>query len=264
MASPAPEADPLTPAEVAIGNEIAKQLVPVAVTGAKKLWTRLRGRTILVVGPSGVGKTTFRNYLQDGMLRMFQLDPVHTLERDEGTFTELIRGRGGALVASLRRSVDEPGDYPPRDHAAEVKRFKPNCLVLVLDSSNILSANPTPSSLVWLNEFAKELDSVLFRNPRLGGKIRLMLVVMNKWDKLLTDEQKRKTPKLLMSEWEKSMSSDQKAVYEHVNQILKIYKDDFQKYGVRRIEVAPCSSVINHFGVDLIEQITTSIAEGLR
>ncbi len=156
--------------------------VPAVRHGRPKGLARLRtyatGKEILVLGPSSAGKSKFAEYLQFG-----RLHPEGEREMTYGltkspTFT-LTLGADGRLALNVRRTVDTPGQTGPVQHAGLVGERKPHAVVVMVDCSKPLAA-----TIHWLDLFCDRLDTVLRRGRHICGKLREIVVVLNKRDKI--------------------------------------------------------------------------------
>jgi hypothetical protein len=149
----------------------------VAPKGLARLFTYATGKDILVVGPSGAGKTKFGEYLKWGILSQEGTREMTYHVTQSATFVIQI-GEGG-FTLKVRRAVDTPGQTGPIDHAGMVGQRKPHAVVIVLDCSK------EPATLLrWLHLFCDRLDTVLRKGPAVQKRLGGMLILLNKRDKI--------------------------------------------------------------------------------
>jgi GTPase SAR1 family protein len=153
----------------------------LAPKGLSRLFTYATGKDILVVGPSGAGKTKFAEYLRAGILGQEGMREMTYHITPSATFVISVPQRGFTL--KVRRAVDTPGQTGPVSHASLIGERKPHAVIIVLDSSE------EPSTLSrWLRLFCNRLDTILrkgsFGQKRLNG----ILVLLNKRDKITKKE----------------------------------------------------------------------------
>ena len=91
----------------------------VAPKGLSRLFTYATGKDILVVGPSGAGKTKFGEYLKWGILSQEGTREMTYHITKSATFAICI-GEGG-FTLKVRRAMDTPGQTGPVDHATLVE-----------------------------------------------------------------------------------------------------------------------------------------------
>jgi GTPase SAR1 family protein len=149
----------------------------VAPRGLARLFTYATGKDILVVGPSGAGKTKFSEYLRMGILSQSRTREMTYHVTSSATF--VIRVREGGFTLKVRRAVDTPGQTGPIDHASMVGERKPHAVIIVLDSSK-----ETAATLRWLHLFCNRLDTVLRRGSFAQKKLDGVLVLLNKRDRI--------------------------------------------------------------------------------
>jgi len=149
-----------------------------APKGLARLRTYAKGKEVLVLGPSTAGKTKFAQYL-----RLGTLDPEGTREMTyhitkSPTFVVRV-GPEGNTTLNVRRAVDTPGQTGPIQHASLVGLRKPHAVIVLLDSSKAAR-----TSVAWLRLFCNRLDTVLRRGSYTKRKLREVLVLLNKRDKI--------------------------------------------------------------------------------
>lgn len=206
--------------------------------GLYGLITRALGKEILVLGPSTAGKTKFAEYL-----RLGTLDPEGQREmtyhvRTLPAFTVTIPGPT-RLVLKVRRAVDTPGQIGPRQHATLVGRRRPHALVVVLDCDKPLSA-----TVAWLHLFCDRLDTVLRRGSYVKRKLSEILVLLNKRDKIDSDELDR------------CRQAVREVLEQHLSVVLGVER-------VRAIPLLECIAVQTEQGTVLIDRAVDHLAHRL-
>ena len=206
--------------------------------GLARLRTYAKGKEILVVGPSTAGKSKFAEYLQLG-----RLHPEGEREMTYGltkspTFV-LTLGTDGRLVLNVRRTVDTPGQTGPVQHASLVGQRKPHAVVIMIDSSK-----PVAATVNWLRLFCNRLDTVLRKSHPARKKLREIIVVLNKRDKVSDDESEELTAK----------------VRDVLKQYLSVILGAEQ---AKTIPVLECISIQTSEGSALIDNVLTCLAEQL-
>ena len=149
-----------------------------APRGLARLRTYTKGKEILILGPSSAGKSKFAQYL-----RLGTLDPEGTREMTyhltkSPTFVVHV-GPDGSLTLNVRRAVDTPGQTGPIQHANLVGVRKPHAVIVLLDSSK-----PITATAGWLRLFCNRLDTLLRRGSYTKRKLREIVVLLNKRDKI--------------------------------------------------------------------------------
>lgn len=153
-----------------------------APKGLARLRTYAKGKEILVVGPSSAGKSKFAQYL-----RLGTLDPEGTRQMTfhltkSPTFVVRV-GTDGQLALNVRRAVDTPGQTGPIQHGSLVGVRKPHAVIVLLDSTKAVLA-----TVRWLRLFCSQLDTVLRRGSYTKRKLREIVVLLNKRDKISNSE----------------------------------------------------------------------------
>jgi hypothetical protein len=171
-----------TGAEELLGKEVAERLIPKGVELLQSWWS---GRRLLILGPARAGKTSFLKYLESDIL--FPERPTKiTAKVEKGDSFIFSLGEKRKTKVRIWKPRDVPGQVAPEEHVLYVERYKPDCIVIVLDATKFFLDPPDPSncSLEWLREFCRQFNSVLIRNKKLARHLRSMTVIMNKWDKI--------------------------------------------------------------------------------
>ena len=220
-----------------MGTEI-KAVGRAAPKGVARLRTFARGKEILVVGPSSAGKSKFAQYL-----RLGTLDPEGTREMTyhltkSPTFVVHVGSQGG-LTLNVRRAVDTPGQTGPMQHAFLVGQRKPHAVIVLLDSTKSVS-----STARWLSLFCNYLDTVLRRGRYTKRKLREIVVLLNKRDKIDDHE----------------FAELSNEVRTELNRYLAV---PLGKQRAAAIGIFPCISIQTPRGSDLIDTVITHLAERL-
>jgi GTPase SAR1 family protein len=159
-----------------------KAMGRAAPKGLARLRTYAKGKEILVVGPSSAGKSKFAQYLRLGTLdpEGMRLMTFHLTKSP--TFVVHV-GPDGSLALNVRRAVDTPGQTGPIQHGTLVGERKPHAVIILLDSSKTILA-----TVRWLRLFCNQLDTVLRRGSYTKRKLREIVVLLNKRDKISNNE----------------------------------------------------------------------------
>lgn len=154
------------------------------VVSAYKGW---RGFRLVVFGTTGVGKSTFWEYLQSEQI--VPEDAVHkTLEVEKFQKFRLRSIRLSFIKVGVL-ATDLPGDLKFRHTWEQVlQEVKPHGIIFMLDNANITAAEPfpekgyDPARLEEHKEAFDFLTSLLHRNPEATKKLHAFLVLVNKAD----------------------------------------------------------------------------------
>lgn len=205
----------------------------LAPKGLSRLFTYATGKDILVVGPSGAGKTKFGEYLRSGILSQEGTREMTYHVSKSPTFAIQI-GEGG-FTLKVRRAVDTPGQTGPVEHAGLVGQRKPHAVIVVLDCDR--EKDPL---LRWLHLFCDRLDTVLRKNGSACRRLDGVLVVLNKRDKV-------KKPRF------NRLKRDVEGVLcEHLAVVMGTE-------GVQSIPILECISVQTRRGAALIDEVITQL-----
>jgi signal recognition particle receptor subunit beta len=201
----------------------------LAPKGLARLFTYATGKDILVVGPSGAGKTKFGEYLKWGILSQEDTREMTYHVTQSATFVIQI-GEGG-FTLKVRRAVDTPGQTGPIDHAGMVGQRKPHAVVVVLDCSK------EPATLLrWLHLFCDRLDTVLRKSSAVQKRLGGMLILLNKRDKIT----RRKFNRL--------RGEIEEVLLEHLSVVMGADR-------VHSIPILECISVETRRGVTMIDTV---------
>ncbi len=171
---------PVTGVETAAAGTIVKVVIEhAAPAGIAVIKSWLKGKTLMVVGPSRAGKSTFVNYLQFGIFQHEQetsktYTPVH------GPKFNLTVGSTKSLEVLVKTTVDIPGQYSEVQLATEVLNNRPHALVVVLDVSRDLHGSGGTAE--WMTEFFSRLDQRWQGVKPRRNRLRSVIVALNKRD----------------------------------------------------------------------------------
>jgi energy-coupling factor transporter ATP-binding protein EcfA2 len=182
------------------------------------LSTYATGKELLIVGPSGAGKTTFGEYLRLGILQPEGKQEMTYATTKSPTFS-IRMGQDGTIMLNVRRAVDTPGQVGPLQHANLAGKRKPHAVIIILDTSKTVSA-----TIGWLRLFCDRLDTVLRKKRPARRRLSEIAVVLNKRDKV---------NKTKLSKVKRSV---QKVLGDHLSVVLGTET-------VRSIPVVACTSV---------------------
>ena len=215
------------------GVEAAERVAPKRISW---LTTYAKGRELLILGPSGAGKTTFAEYLRLGTLDPEGIHEMTYMVTKSPTFSVRM-GREGAVTLKVRRAVDTPGQVGPVQHANLVGQRKPHVVIVMLDSSKAL-----PATTRWLRLFCSRLDTVLRQKPSVERRLSKILVVLNKRDK---------TNKAKLARMKRGV---QNVLREYLSVVLGAQR-------ARSIPVLECISVRTKRGAALIDNVIGDLAK---
>lgn len=183
------ESDPVS----GIEGPIAGGLIKVAIDragrpGIAKLFSVLRGKTLMVIGPRASGKSTFLNYVRYGVFQHEQ-DAQSTYRPQNIQDFRLAIGQDKALTVSIRKAIDIPGQWNSKDLADDVFERRPHALVVMLDlSAPLEDPNDSRSTAIWLRQFCTEAEVRAHASKARKNRLRVIVVVLNKAD-LVSDEE---------------------------------------------------------------------------
>jgi hypothetical protein len=170
-----------TEAAKALAEFAVKEAAPSLIEYGKMLFG---GKTILILGPERSGKTNLFHFL-DYLI----LEP----ERVTNNTVSVKTGRDKSLkigpanndrILRIRKPRDVPG-LPAKHHIPYILEYRPRCIVVVVDATKMGSGPSAESPLEWLREFCKYLNSMLLRERSVSKRLKSIIIVLNKWDKVL-------------------------------------------------------------------------------
>jgi hypothetical protein len=206
-----------------IGTLMQALLKAFGLDTLKWIILRWKNVTLLALGPPRAGKTTFLDYLRDRTL-VIEGATAQTF-KDKALHHVEIKIESATL--SFRRPVDTPGMMQPRLQIELFKKWKPDCLVVVLNAGPPFDGGG--SSVVWFQKFCEEFNSFAKARDSLEffKRLRSFHVLLNKWDLISKDSTKRG---LLLA---------------HITRIVNNSLKDFPHCGAltEAIHVKPCSLV---------------------
>lgn len=219
---------------VGLDNEAPRRVAP---RGLARLFTYATGKDILVVGPSGAGKTKFGEYLKSGILSQEGTREMTYHVTQSPTF--MIQIGDGGFTLKVRRAVDTPGQTGPVDHAGLVAQRRPHAVIVVLDCSK-----EVPTILRWLHLFCDRLDTVLRKGSSVQKRLDGMLILLNKRDKV-------RKPRL-----NRLKQDVEDVLLEHLSVVLGADR-------VRAIPILECISVETRRGTALIDNVINQLMQRL-
>ena len=160
--------------------------VPLAISALERTaqsslsWftTRLRGITLLIIGPPNSGKTAFFDYLVSGYL-FSESGHITTIKVKTSPTFSIPIGNNNTLNLRVRRSFDTPGQIGFLAQSDLIKNKRPHAVLLVLDSTTSASSLKNRTS-----EFCTNLSRVLNESPALKKRLRSLIICLNKRDKV--------------------------------------------------------------------------------
>ncbi|HEY2233880.1 MAG TPA: GTPase domain-containing protein [Candidatus Angelobacter sp.] len=226
------------------GVEIAIQYgLPKILDRAKMFWS---GKRFLVLGPPRCGKTNFLNFLETLVLEpeRYTDQTVRVIQREDQTLNF-----GEYVTLRARRPLDVPGQNPTFQ-IEYIKDFVPNCIVVVLDATRFWG---TSASLEWIEEFCRHLDILLRSNKKVVRKLKLLVVVLNKWDKIPSASPKD--------------DQDNREIFDNeIRAVLdRSFNNEFCTKGkMDNVRVVPCALVKSPLGEELAIDLLKIIGTALR
>ena len=157
-----------------LGLKVAERATPTALDWMK---SRVRGITLLLVGPTGSGKTAFSEYLNYGFL-FPEAGHVSTDELETYKPMSLPIGPTKRVTLHVKQSIDTPGQHGPAAHGDLIKKTSPHAVLAILDST-------TTSKVMkeWILKFCEHADDAFRNSPARRKKMRSFIVCLNKQDK---------------------------------------------------------------------------------
>lgn len=206
--------------------------------GLARLLTYAIGKEILVLGPSGAGKTKFTEYL-----RLGALDPAGKREmtyhiRKSPSFVVGV-GTDRQLALKVRRAVDTPGQVGPWQHGSLVGRRKPHAIIVVLDSTTAVS-----TTVAWLRLFCSRLDTVLRDRSYVRRKLSEMVILLNKRDRIDN------------AEFDQLRRGVREVLEQHLSLVLGLER-------AQSIPVIECISIQTNQGTEMIDYVIGYLTQRL-
>jgi hypothetical protein len=100
-----------------------------AMSGLARLYTRITGNEILILGPARAGKTSFSEYLQYGLLEPEQ-ETATTITPHKSASFRIKIGKQSALEMKVKRAVHVAGEIGPTEHARLPEERRPQAIVV--------------------------------------------------------------------------------------------------------------------------------------
>jgi hypothetical protein len=165
-----------------VGVEAYKSASPSLFRWLKRL---VFGKTVLFLGPSFAGKTSYVTYLRSGELA----NPNEFADRTIGHRNSggvIIKSANGNVEVDLAKIMDTQGQGAPQEHAELVAEYRPHAICLMFDASEDWSPlgvlDPSKSNKVWLETFLIKLCKIANGDDSLFERIKSFAVVLNKVD----------------------------------------------------------------------------------
>lgn len=218
---------------------LARLLQPIAnLFGSDFAKSLVSNVHILVLGPERAGKTTFLNYLHDQLIV-----PAHDTDQtiEPGPRQHLVVRVRGEVILRFWKYIDTPG-LNPIFHLQYIERYKPHCLVIILDASTPLNGKVTDSSASWFAEFSERLSVRLNHSYKVARNLRSVSIFLNKWDKVSEGEGQR----------------FETAINEMIKKNLRCLSDCGARTGT--VHVSRCSLVRSNAGDTLIKRALWKIS----
>lgn len=223
---------------VSVGVDLLKRTAP---SGLAVVRTWLGGRRVLILGPPRAGKTSFSEYLRFGILEP-EHETAKTVEAKGSPVFSVRIGRDSALELKVRRSIDIPGQVGPIEHALIAKHRRPDAIVVILDLS--APATGERSSRTWLVEFCRHLDEHLRDCSRFRRRLRALIFVANKNDKISAERSRR------------LLSTFRDTIHKHLAYSFSTRVDS--------IPLLPCVLVQTSAGAAMADSVVVRLAKALQ
>jgi len=225
-------------AVVKAGVEFLSRTVPSGIAAVRHWW---KGRTILVVGQSRAGKSTFIDYLRYGIFKE-EKDTEKTYDVTDSARFTVAMGKDDSLQLMIKSVTDVPGQIGAAAHADLAYKVNPHAILIFTDLLTPLDGDMDRASGAWLKEFCERLETK-WRPRKKANKIKSIIVVMNKKDK-----------------------AHQDAAYKCKKRFEGILKTLHDTRGdmAQRIEIMPCVLVTNPCEHKLVDGVITHLAKQLQ
>ena len=136
-------------AVVKVGITVLERVAPKGIAWVKSL---IFGKTIVVIGQSRAGKTSFVDFLRHGIFDD-ERDTGKTLETTKSGRFDVKLGKDKTLEMIVESVSDLPGQVGATEHANKTHSENPHAVVLLLDLTTPLKGEPDRSSLGWLTAY---------------------------------------------------------------------------------------------------------------
>jgi hypothetical protein len=134
MSSPDASSNPLSSEALGLTGRILLREAPKAISWIETL---IRGQKIMVVGPPGVGKSSFIEFLRWGTPVATETSPPPTGETLVAHRVFRVKlGRDSQLELKVSSILDTSGHAGPTSSAKEIIRIKPSLLVIIASASD--------------------------------------------------------------------------------------------------------------------------------
>jgi GTPase SAR1 family protein len=169
-------------AAAGVAGSAVERAAPRSFDFIRILKIYFQGKTIMVVGPEGAGKTTFLEYFRYGHFSG-ERSTEPTLETAEEDRFKVIVGKTETLELPVKQAVDLSGQSGANNHANAVVERNPHAIVVM---SNLTT--PQQDAEAWLREFCRRLETK-WRSEEKKNRLKTMIILLNKRDKPeVTDE----------------------------------------------------------------------------
>jgi hypothetical protein len=224
---------------IKVGVAIIQRVAPSGIALIKS-W--VKGKEVLIIGQARAGKTTFRDYLQYGLFED-EKETSKTVDIMPSARFNVKMGRDATLELSVKRALDVPGQIGPIEHANLVIKHRPHAVIIMTDLTRPLQGESHHSSATWLLEFCKHLESRWRVKRGRGNRIRSIIIVLNKSDKV--DIKKVENRRKLF------------------RKITDAELRDARGQMLDEIAIMSCTLVTNPEGTKLADSIITHLAKAL-
>ncbi|HEY0605976.1 MAG TPA: hypothetical protein VGD58_23835 [Herpetosiphonaceae bacterium] len=224
---------------VKVGVAVISRAAP---TGLEIVKAWLKGKEVIIVGQARAGKTTFVDYLQFGLFED-EKDTSKTRDVEESARFNIKMGRDSALQLSVKKVVDVPGQIGAAWQADEVFYRRPHAIVIMTDLTSPLDGEPDRAAAAWLLEFCRELESNWRIKGKRGNRVKSIILVMNKLDKVTED-----------------VVTSRKTKFQG---ILNTELREARGRMLSEIAIMPCSLVTNPQGTKAVDAVIAHLAKTL-
>lgn len=237
---------PVEPSISGLAKPIVKELAPYGIKFIKVL---VMGKKIMICGPSNAGKSHFKLFFLNDLF----LPAVSEQEREstydfESEKYKLIKyGKNKNQYFWLKSFIDSPGEIPPKYQVRRLEAFKPKGLIIYLNCEDFERNKRNCNSTKWLKLFYSYLRNTLQRNIKLNKSLKLIIIILNKYDKI--NKTNYKNFKEIVN----------KMTFEYLDQCyIQFY------YKNRNIPILPCISVENKEGDKYLVSIINNIISRIK